>query len=169
MPDLFYRAVVKRKDPGHPKAVVIRFPEDGSTFWLPVDEVGISTLWRFLAAAQMFPATVQQHQDAADKDTCQRSHLSTCNHAAQLPCRRVRSCWATGPVLLLAAPAAHLPAASRPPSLVAQMASGVRHCVIIACLAACRCGASSQTWRLGVDWVRSRSPVSVAPHTQQRF
>ncbi len=40
VPDLFYRAVVKKKDTAHPRAVVIRFPEDGSTFWLPVDEVG---------------------------------------------------------------------------------------------------------------------------------
>jgi hypothetical protein len=39
IPDLFYRAVVKRKDPAHSGAVVIRFPEDGSTFWLPADEV----------------------------------------------------------------------------------------------------------------------------------
>ena len=39
VPDLFYRAVVKRRDPAHPGAVVIRFPEDGSTFWLPADEV----------------------------------------------------------------------------------------------------------------------------------
>lgn len=39
VPDLFYRAIVKRKDAAHPGAVVIRFPEDGSTFWLPADEV----------------------------------------------------------------------------------------------------------------------------------
>jgi len=43
VPDLFYHAKVVRRDPSHAAAVVIRFPEDGSTFWLPAAEV-----WRYV-------------------------------------------------------------------------------------------------------------------------
>ena len=32
-------ARVVKKDPSHPRAVVLRFSEDGNLFWLPVEQV----------------------------------------------------------------------------------------------------------------------------------
>ena len=39
VPGLCFTAKVLRRDPSHTGAVVIRFPEDGSSFWLPATEV----------------------------------------------------------------------------------------------------------------------------------
>lgn len=47
VPGLLFTARVTRKDTGHPGSVVIRFKEDGSSFWLPADEV-----WRYVREAE---------------------------------------------------------------------------------------------------------------------
>lgn len=47
VPGLWFTARVTRKDTGHPGSVVIRFKEDGSSFWLPADEV-----WRYVREAE---------------------------------------------------------------------------------------------------------------------
>jgi hypothetical protein len=39
VPELFYKARIIKKDPSHPRAVVVRFPDDGNLCWLPVDQV----------------------------------------------------------------------------------------------------------------------------------
>lgn len=62
VPELRYTARVMRKDTGHPGAVVIRFKEDGSTFWLPANEV-----WRYVEEGE---ARSMAGNSASGVDAC---------------------------------------------------------------------------------------------------
>lgn len=62
VPELWYTARVVRKDTAHPGAVVIRFKEDGSTFWLPAKEV-----WRYVEEGEARP---KAGQPALGIDAC---------------------------------------------------------------------------------------------------
>ncbi|KAK9814339.1 hypothetical protein WJX72_004136 [[Myrmecia] bisecta] len=89
IPDLYYRAVVRKKDPGHSRAVVVRTVEDNDVYWFPVDAVRGWLEAMATSGRDIHSGTVGEASDAYAAEVLSEliSNKSSLQHQAASACR----------------------------------------------------------------------------------